>query len=147
MNTEHNKKCSCYWGIASLSFKYYQRVVFRVKVLFLAPVVQSCTCHTCLLVWRGCCCGLSAVVTNVLTVLPVLKFSHHIATHCQLILWTPQKSAVWPCILLQTYSFHWKTALLSGSHIWTTMAVESPCLTDSYHHMCAGKWWNPIQCS
>ena len=37
-------------------FKYYQRwMLFRVKVLFLAPVVENCTCLTCHLVWCGCC--------------------------------------------------------------------------------------------
>lgn len=78
IKTEH-KKCSCVWGIETISCKYYQRMLFGKKVLFLAPLAENCTCHTCLLVWRGYCCGLSASLTIVLIIYPVLKFSHHIA--------------------------------------------------------------------
>ena len=85
LNTEHNKKVRCYCGIASVYFKYYQRVVFRVKVLFLSPAVQYCTYLTCLLVSRGCCCVLSAAVTIVLTDLSGSKFipsnCHTLSTH------------------------------------------------------------------
>ena len=51
----------------SISLKYFQKGVCRVKVLFLAPVVENFTCHSCLLVWCGCCGGFTAALTIVLT--------------------------------------------------------------------------------
>ena len=69
----------------SISSKYFQNGVCTVKVLFVAPVVKKFTCHTCLLVWCGCCGGFTAAVTVVLTDLSGSKFfpayCHSLSTH------------------------------------------------------------------
>ena len=121
--------------------------MFRVKVFFLPPVVQNCTCLTCLLVLRGCCRGLSAAVTIVLTDLSGSKicwpYCHTVSSS-----YAPRKSRLFDDAL-----FCWHIPFIENPHsypdlvVWTTVLVESPCLSYSFHHMCAANWWLPTFCS
>jgi len=144
LNSEHNKKCSCDWGIEWISFNYYEKVVFRVKVLFCVPVVHNCPCHTWLLVSRCCCCEFSSL-TIVLTDLSGTQVS---PPHCHTLsghLMDPVNVGSVTMYCAPDILFSLQIRLLTRSRVLTTFPVESPCLTDSYHHMCAAKWRLPSQ--
>ena len=148
LNTEHNKKVylllrdsdnilniirdGCCLDERLYSWLLLSRIALASRVTLTGVVAVGC----------------SPLLSQLpLLIYPVLQVAHHVATLFYLILWTLESSAVWWRTFLLTYSFHWKIALLSVPRVRTTVPVESPCLTDRYHHMCAAKWWLPTQCS
>ena len=138
MNRLAEKCRKLYWILNTLNiivvieglhqyFKYYQSVVFSVKVLFLAPVVEICICHTCLLVSRGCCCGLSAAVTIVLNDLTGSEFC---STYCHTLSTRLMYSIKFDCLTTQfsvdifnslKNRFTIRTACLDQCSSWVAM--------------------------